>query len=100
MLKLLDSQVSFLCFLWWGLEGDEVVNFVYKQQELYRDKRAAERAALGNGADTANESAIRAEEALERDKVTENEIRVLELWGPGDNVDQSLADAAMRPKMS
>ena len=28
-----------------GLEGDDVVNFVYKQQDLYRNERAEECAA-------------------------------------------------------
>ena len=28
-----------------GLEGEEILNFVYNQQELHRDERAAERAA-------------------------------------------------------
>ena len=37
-------------------------------------------------------------DALERDKVREHEIRVLKMRRPVNNVDQPLADSAMRPK--
>ena len=34
-----------------GLEGEEALNFVYKQHKFYRNERAAESAALAEVAD-------------------------------------------------
>ena len=102
-----------------GLEGDDVVNFVYKQQELYQNERAEERAvrtadderveraaaaeAERRAADAEREieREVHAADALERerDKAREHEIRVLELTNSKGNFDQSMADAAMRPKL-
>ena len=93
-----------------GLEGEEVLTFVYKQQEFYRNERAVERAAraaeaervaraaeaeaghVARAVEAEAERAARAEEreaeigrevraadALERDKIREHELRVLEL---------------------
>ena len=47
-----------------GLEGDDIVNFVYKQQELYRDERAEKRAARAAEAEHA-EWAAEAEREIE-----------------------------------
>ena len=100
-----------------GLEGDDV-NFVYKQQELYPDERAEERAARAAEAERVERAAeaerakkaaeaereiereVRAADALEkeRDKAREHEIRVSELNNSKGNFDQSMADA-MRPKL-
>ena len=104
-----------------GLEGEEIVNFVYKQQELYRNERADERAARAGEAERVERAAaaeaervervaeaereiepeVRAADALERerDKAREHEIRVLELTNSKGNFDQSMADAAMQPKL-
>ena len=46
-----------------GLEGDDVVNFVYKQQELYRDERAEECAARAAEAEREIEPEVRAADA-------------------------------------
>ena len=51
-----------------GLGGDDIVNFVYKQQELYRNERAEERAVR---------EAERAEKAAEAERVE----RVAEIEG-------------------
>ena len=54
-----------------GLEGGEIVNFVYKQQELYRDERATERAARAAEAEAEIEREVRAADALERERELE-----------------------------
>ena len=91
-----------------GLEGGDIVNFVYKQQELYRDKRAEERAARAREAERAEQAAeaereiehgVLAADALEREKVREHEICMLDLTNSKGNFDQSIADAAMQPKL-
>ena len=130
------------------LEGDDIVNLVYKQQELYRNERTEERAARAAEAERVEraveaerveraveaerveraaaaeaerveraaeaervervaeaereiEREVRAADALERerDKAREHEIRVLELTNSKVYFDQSMADAAMRPKL-
>ena len=84
-----------------GLEGGDIVNFEYKQQEMHRDERAEERVARSvvDEAEREIEHEVRAADALEREKVREHEIRVVELTNSTDNFDQSMADAAMRPKL-
>ena len=81
---------------------------VYKQQELYRNERAEERVERAAEAELQVAEAereiereVRAADALERkrDKAREHEIRVLELTNTKGNFDQSMADAAMRPKL-
>ena len=67
-----------------GLEGEEVLSFVCKQQEYYKNERAVERATLAEECidrerETEIERAVQAADALERDKAGEHESRVLEL---------------------
>ena len=72
-----------------GLEGGDIVNFVYKQQELYRDEEAAELAARAAEATAEIEREVRAADALERERERErvrgHEIRVLELTNSKGN---------------
>ena len=53
------------------LEGDDVVNFVYKQQELYRNERTEERAARAAEAERIERAvdAERVERAAEAERV-------------------------------
>ena len=73
-----------------GLKGGDIVDFVYKQQELYRNERAEERAIRTAEAEREIEREVRAADALERerDKAREHEIRVLELTNTKGNFDQ------------
>ena len=109
-----------------GLEGEEALDFVYKQQEFYRNERASERAARAEESvarerekeaehverDRETERAARAEEreadiehevraadALERERVREQELKELELKKESGQFDQSLNDATIRPKL-
>ena len=63
--------------------------------------REAERVERVDEAEREIEREVRAEDVLEseRDKAREHEIRVLELTNTKGNFDQSMADAAMRPKL-
>ena len=69
-----------------GFEGDDVVNFVYRQQELYRDERAEERAARAAEAERVERAAEaesveraaeaeRVERAAEAEREIEREVR-------------------------
>jgi hypothetical protein len=92
-----------------GLSGANLTDFMYRQQELHRGERAAERemekvrleaAAAENVARVeaaAAESAARAE-AAERELARAHEIRLLELRPSAIN-DASLSDVALRPKL-
>ena len=57
-----------------GLEGEEALNFVYKQQEFFRNERAAERAARAEEA----ERAAQAEERVARKRKAESVARAAE----------------------
>ena len=48
-----------------GLEGDDVVNFVYKQQELYLTERAEEHAACAAEAERVERDAAAEVERVE-----------------------------------
>ena len=63
--------------------------------------READRAEEAAEAERDIEREVRAADALERerDKAPEHEIRVLELTNSKGDFDQSMADAAMRPKL-
>ena len=50
-----------------GLEVEDIVTFVYKQQELYRDERAAERAARVEEAERQAGHDVRCRRFRERD---------------------------------
>ena len=48
-----------------GLGSEETLNFVYKQQEFYRNERAAERAARAEEAERVSKEAERVERVKE-----------------------------------
>ena len=60
-----------------GLVGEDIVNFVYKQQELYRNERAEERAVRTAEADHAEKGAEaeRVERVAEAEREIEREVR-------------------------
>ena len=57
-----------------ALEGDDVVSFIYKQQELYRNERAEEHAARAAAAEAERVERPAGAERAERAAEAEREI--------------------------
>ena len=74
----LRAEADALC-----LEGEKALNFVYKQQEFYRNKRAAKRTTLSEEAEriarAAEADADRATQAAEAKRVARAEEREAEI---------------------
>lgn len=86
-----------------GLVGDAVTSFIYKEQELYRAERAAERDVHKADLAAAEAECLARVEleriaCAEREKIREHEIRLQELNRPR-TPDVVLSDATLRPKL-